>query len=298
MTGSGGASGMGTGAGPGGGAAGASTGGDNSGGAGGGGTGPAPTSDSATGKGTCTVQQYTMGIPTAADYVTPTIYYPTDCPGPLPGVVIIPGFTEVQAQIAQWGTFLASHGFAVMMIDSAASGAANTGVLPPSRASGLEEGVKTLQGENMRSGSALNGKLDVSRMAVMGHSMGGGGTLLAATATPALKAAIGLCPWNPGGKYPMDTVPTLFFDGTGDILVPPADATAEYQSIPTTTHKVYAEFNGGSHFVANTPLGGAATDKVVARIGLSWLEVYVVGDTRYQQFIMKDTTMSNYDAKP
>jgi hypothetical protein len=37
---------------------------------------------------------------------------------------------------------------------------------------------------------------------------------------------------------------------------------------------------------------------VVARIGLSWLEVFVVGDTRYQQFIVKDTTMSNYDAKP
>ena len=290
--------GMGTGASGGGAAGAAGMGGNNSGGAAGGGTGPAPTADSAATKGTCAVQQYTMGIPTAADYATPTIYYPTNCPAPFPGVVIIPGFTEVQAQINQWGTFLASHGFAVMMVDSAANGAGNTGVLPPSRASGLEEGVKTLQGENTRSGSALSGKLDVSRMAIMGHSMGGGGTLLAATATPTLKAAIGLCPWNPGGTYAMDTVPTLFFDGTADTLVPPSAAMPEYQSIPTTTHKVYAEFNGGSHFVANTPLGAAATDKVVARIGLSWLEVYVVGDSRYQQFIAKDMTMSNYDSKP
>jgi dienelactone hydrolase len=300
-TGSGGvpsAGGMGTAGASGGGAAGAGTGGDNTGGAGGGGTGPAPTADSAASKGMCTVAQYTMGIPTAADYATPQVYYPTSCTGPFPGVVIIPGFTEVQAQIAQWGTFLASHGFAVMMIDSAASGAANTGVLPPSRASGLAEGVTTLKGENTRSGSPLSGKVDVARMAVMGHSMGGGGTLLAANAHSDLKAAIGLCPWNPGGTYPMDTVPTLFFDGTADTLVPPSAATAEYMSIPATTHKTYAEFNGGTHFVANTPLSAAATDKVVARIGLSWLEVYVVGDTRYQQFIMKDATMSNYDAKP
>lgn len=281
-----------------GGMAGGNTGG---GGAGGGGTGPDPTSASASAKGTCTVKTYTMGIPTAMDYATPTIYYPTmsaDCPAPFPGVVIIPGFTEVQAQINQWGTFLASHGFAVMMIDSAANGTANTGVQPPSRASGLAEGVTTLKGENTRMGSPLMGQLDGSRLAVMGHSMGGGGTLLTANAHPELKAAIGLCPWNPGGTYPMDTVPTLFFDGTADTLVPPSQATGEYMSIPATTHKVYAEFQGGSHFVANTPLGTAATDKVVARIGLSWLEVYLVGDMRYAQFIAKDMTMSNFDQKP
>jgi dienelactone hydrolase len=279
-------------------------GGDNTGGAAGsagGGTGPAPTSDSATTKGTCSVQQYTMGIATAADYATPTIYYPTvsmDCPAPFPGVVVIPGFTEKQNSVSQWGTFLASHGFAVMLIDSAANGTANTGVQPPSRASGLTEGVTTLKGENTRSGSPLNGKLDGTRMAIMGHSMGGGGTLIAANMHSELKAAIGLCPWNPGGTYPMDTVATLFFDGSADPLVPPSAATAEYMSIPTTTHKVYAEFNGGSHLVANTPLGASATDKIVARIGLSWLEVYVVGDMRYQQFIAKDPSMSAYDAKP
>jgi triacylglycerol lipase len=263
-----------------------------------GGTGPDPTSTTASTKGTCTVQTYTAGIATAADYTTPTIYYPSDCPTPFAGVVIIPGFTEVQAQINQWGTFLASHGFAVMMIDSAASGVANTGVAPASRAMGLAEGVTNLKAENARSGSALMGKLDTTLMAIMGHSMGGGGTLIAANTHPELKAAIGLCPWNPGGTYPTDTIPTLFFDGNADILVGSSQSSAEYMSIPTTTEKVYAEFSGGSHYVANTPLGGAATDVVVARIGLSWLEVHVLGDMRYQQFIVKDPTMDAFDAKP
>jgi dienelactone hydrolase len=271
---------------------------DGGGGSSGGGSGPAPTSTSTSTKGTCTVMTYTTGIATAADYTTPTVYYPTDCPAPFAGVVIIPGFTEVQAQINQWGTFLASHGFAVMMIDSAANGTANTGVEPASRALGLAEGVTNLKAENTRSGSPLMGKLNTSLMAIMGHSMGGGGTLIAANTHPELKAAIGLCPWNPGGTYPTDTVPTLFFDGNADVLVGSSQSSAEYMSIPTTTKKAYAEFSGGSHFVANTPLGGAATDVVVARIGLSWLEVQVLGDTRYQQFIAKDSTMDSWDVKP
>jgi len=261
-------------------------------------SGPAPTSASATSQGTCTVQSYTSGLAGGQDYVTPTVYYSTDCPGPFPGVVVIPGFTETQSAVNQWGTFLASHGFVVMCVDTASGGTANTGVAPQARASGLAEAVTTLQGENTRSGSPLFGKLNTSLMAIMGHSMGGGGTLIAANAHPELKAAIGLCPWNPGGTYPMDTVPSLFFDGSADILVPPSAATPEYQSIPTTTAKIYAEFDGGTHYVANTPLGGAASDMVVARIGLSWLEVHVVGDTRYAQFLVKDSSMSAWDMKP
>ncbi|HVU01826.1 MAG TPA: hypothetical protein VHE30_08740 [Polyangiaceae bacterium] len=268
-------------------------------GTGGGGGGADPTADSASTKGPCTVQTYTQGVAGGQDYVNPTVYYPTDCPGPFPGVVVIPGFTEDQSWIRDWGTFLASHGFATMTVDTAAGGIANTGVQPPSRALGLWEGVQTLKGENTRSGSPLAGKVATDRMAVMGHSMGGGGTLLAANAHPELKAAIGLCPWNPGVTYPQDVVPSLMFDGTGDFLVPPTQSLPEYQSIPTTTPKAYVEFTGGSHWVSNTPLGTAATDKIVARIGLSWLEVHMNGDTRYQQFIAKDpATMSNFDMKP
>jgi triacylglycerol lipase len=279
-------------------AGGQGTAGSGSGGAAGGATGTDPTADSASKQGTCTVKSYTAGIPAGQDYVNPTMYYPTDCPPPFAGVVVIPGFTEAQNAINQWGTFLASHGFAVMMVDTAAGGVANTGVQPPARATGLMQAVPNLKAENTRSGSPLMGKLNPDLIAIMGHSMGGGGTMLAANTHPELKAAIGLCPWNPGVTYPQNKVPSLFFDGTADILVSPAAATAEYQSIPTTTKKVYCEFNGGSHFVANTPLGAAASDKIVARIGLSWLKVNVLGDTRYQQFIVKDPSMSAWDMKP
>jgi len=164
-----------------------------------------------------------MGIPTTQNYVTPTIYYSTDAPAPYPGVVVIPGFTETQSALSEWGTFLASYGFVVMMIDTASGGAANTSIPPANRATGLMDGVATLIAENTRTGSPVAGKVDTSRMAIMGHSMGGGGTLIAANANSSkLKAAVGLNPWNPGGTYPNDTTPTLVFDGTADTLVPPS----------------------------------------------------------------------------
>jgi triacylglycerol lipase len=247
---------------------------------------------------------YTSGIPSGQDYVSPTIYYTTDtanCPAPFPGVVVAPGFTETQSAVNQWGTFLASHGFVVMMVDTASGGVANTGIAPAQREMTLMEGVSTLKAENTRSGSPLTGKINTALMAVMGHSMGGGGTLITANDHPELKAAVGLCPWNASINYAMDTVPSLLFTGTADGLVSVGTGGMgpnEYASIPATTHKMYSEFNGGSHLVANTPLGVAATDTAVARFGLSWLEVYEVGDTRYQQFFVKDATNSVWDMKP
>jgi alpha-beta hydrolase superfamily lysophospholipase len=261
-------------------------------------TGPDPTSASASKQGPYKVTSYTMGIPTTMNYVTPTIYY-SDAPGAGPGVVVIPGFTETQGALSEWGTFLASYGFVVMMIDTASGGVANTSILPTNRADGLMDGVMNLIAENKRTGAGAAGKIDTTRMVIMGHSMGGGGTLIAANAhSSQIKAAIGLNPWNPGGTYPMDTAPTLVFDGTADTLVPPSQGKPEYDSIPTTTPKAYVEFSGGSHFVALTPLGMTPTDPVVARLGLSWLEVHVMGDMRYQQFIAKDPTMSTFDSKP
>jgi dienelactone hydrolase len=178
---------------------------------------------------------------------------------------------------------------------------ANTGIEPAQRELTIMEGVATLKAENTRSGSPIAGKLDTSLIAIMGHSMGGGGTLIAASDHSELKAAIGLCPWNLTVDYSKDTVPSLMFDGTADGLVsvgPGGMATCEYASIPSTTQKMYSEFTGGTHFVANTPLGGAATDIVVARQGLSWLEVHVLNDTRYAQFLVKDTTNSVFNLNP
>ena len=122
--------------------------------------------------------------------------------------------------------------------------------------------------ENKRQGTRAAGKIDTSRMVIMGHSMGGGGTLIAANGhSSEIKAASGSTPGilrHLSDGHGADAG----FDGTADTLVPPSQGKPEYDSIPTTTPKAYVEFSGGSHFVALTPLGMTPTDPVVARLGL------------------------------
>jgi len=269
-------------------------------------TGPGePTVDSASRPGPYTVQVYQEGIPLGASYVNPTIYHPADAAPPYPGAIFVPGQCETyqarptQSQsFTQWGTFLASHGFIVMFVDTGSDGC------PAGRSAALTQGMAALIAENTRAGSPLLGKVDTGRMAVMGHSRGGAGALYVANGNVdvRLKAAIGLCPVMDNGFYPADRVPSLILAGQGDPYT--SDTQAQYESIPATTSKAWALFAPvpsvpiSMHHVADTPLGANVTDPVVARVALSFLEVYLVGDLRYRPFLARDPTMSGFLSNP
>jgi dienelactone hydrolase len=177
------------------------------------------------------------------------------------------------------------------------TGASDTSVLPPVRSDALIDALTTLKDENTRSASPLKGQLDVTRLAVAGWSMGGGGTLLAANTHPELKAVFAMEPWNPSTTYPMDTVPTLMFGGTSDGLAGPPMPANQYDSIPATTPKMLYEVTNGSHYVSTSPTN-SGTDMApdtqstpnVARLGLSWLKVFLECDTRFRQFLLVEPT--------
>jgi cutinase len=247
---------------------------------------PDPTSDSAGKNGSLTSAQYTSGFADTPAYGAATIFYPTSGNPPFAGVAISPGFLE--GQMTGWGPFLATHGFIALTFDT------NTPTdQPPPRADALMAAIETLKSEAARQGSPIMGKLDTSRFAIMGHSMGGGGTLIAANAHSAeLKAAVPLCPWEPGMTFPQITVPTMIIAGQSDTIAPIAqNATPHYASIPATTTKAYVEFTGADHFVANDP----HTNATVGREALSWLKVFVDNDQRYKQFIKTESVLSKFD---
>jgi dienelactone hydrolase len=212
------------------------------------------------------------------------IYYPMGATPPFVAVAVVPGFTAAESSIATWGPFLASWGIVTMTIGTSnpSTGAADTSVQPPVRADALMDALLTVKGENTRMASPLVGQLDLSRLAVSGWSMGGGGTLIDANTHPELRAAMGMCPWNPNGTYPMDTVPTLMFGGTADTLAGPPMPQNQYMSIPASTPKLLYIINGGSHFVANDPSGQGGN---IGRFGLSWMKVYLECDLRFKQFL-------------
>jgi dienelactone hydrolase len=251
-------------------------------------TGDAPTMQSASSAGTYKVVTYTSGYKDGANFADATVHYPSDATPPFPIVAVVPGFVSPQSSIQAWGPFLASHGIVTMTIGT------NSPADPPAtRELALMDAIDSLIAENTRQDGPLMGKLDVTKKATMGWSMGGGGTLLAANDHPDLKASISMCGWNPGVTYPKDTVPTLMFAATADPLAG-GQSQGFYASIPMTTPKELYEVNGGSHFIANDP---ANENKQIGLYGLSWLEVYLVGDTRYEQFLtvmpMNSSTFTN-----
>ncbi|MEU9517396.1 dienelactone hydrolase family protein [Streptomyces sp. NPDC048224] len=200
-----------------------------------------------------------------------TIYYPTSTSdGTFGAVVIAPGYTAYQSSIAWLGPRLASQGFVVFTIDT------NTTLdQPDSRGRQLLAALDYLTGR-----SAVRSRIDSSRLGVMGHSMGGGGTLEAAKSRPSLQAAIPLTPWNLDKSWPEVSTPTLIVGADGDTIAPVAShAEPFYSGLPSATDRAYLELNNATHFSPNT------SNTTIAKYSVSWLKRFIDNDTRYEQFL-------------
>lgn len=199
-----------------------------------------------------------------------TIYYPTDTSeGTFGGVVIAPGYTASQSSMAWMGHRIASQGFVVFTIDT------NTRYdQPDSRGAQIEAALDYLVDD-----SDVSDQVDGDRMAVMGHSMGGGGAMSAALRRPSLKAAVGLAPFSPSQNLTSMQVPTMLLAGQRDTTVTPAGVTGLYNGIPTTTEKAYLELTGAGHAFPTS------SNSVMMRKVIPWLKIFVDQDTRYGQFL-------------
>lgn len=211
---------------------------------------------------------------TVSDAATPgfgaaTIYYPTAA-GTYGGAAISPGYTETQSAISWFGPRLASHGFVVITINT------NTTLdNPDSRGTQLLSALDYLTGS-----SSVKASVDASRLAVMGHSMGGGGSLAAAKTRPSLKAAIPLAPWHTDKTWPEVTTPTLIIGAESDGIAP-VNSHAEpfYESLPTSAEHAYLELNGAGHNATNSDNATTSTQSV------AWLKRFVNGDTAYNSYL-------------
>lgn len=240
--------------------------------------GDAPTSASTSKAGAFSPKTYTSGYRDAPGYADSTIHYPDGQDGPLAAVAIVPGFVSPQSSIITWGPFLASHGIIAITI-----GTNSPSDQPNVRATALMDAIETLKSENDRDGSPIKGKVATDKLGVMGWSMGGGGALIAAQDNPELKATISLCGWASGGNFAKMEVPSLLFAGTADNTASAASHTNRfYMQIPEDTKKLIYNVQGGAHSVANNP---SSQQGAIGRIGLSWLKLFLEGDTRYEQFL-------------
>ena len=226
------------------------------------------------------------GLRDGPKFGTATVYYPEDAQAPYASLVIVPGFVHPESAMKAWGPFLASHGIVTLTI-----GANKLNDDPLKRRDALLDAVHSLKAEHRREDSPLWHKLALDRIGVAGWSMGGGGAQLAAVADPSLRVVIGFCPWLPKANFE-HPVPSLIMAGTLDSIANVFhNARAHYAGISETTPKMIIEIPRGGHWIANDP---ANANSAIGQIGLSWLKVYLEGDTRYRQFLLTPPISGGY----
>ncbi|MBE8519293.1 dienelactone hydrolase family protein [Amycolatopsis sp. H6(2020)] len=240
--------------------------------------GPEPTTSSvAATRGTFATAE--VSVSKGNDFGGGKIYYPTDTSkGTFGAIAVVPGYTATWAAEGAWmGPWLASFGFVVIGIDTNSRTDYDTA-----------RGTQLLAAlDYLTQKSSVRSRVDVKRLSVMGHSMGGGGAMYAALHRPSLWAAVGNAPFSPSQNLKSDRVPTLLLAGQKDTTVTPSSVVGLYNGIPAATEKGYLELTGAAH---NFP---TRSNSVMMRKVVPWLKIFVDHDTRYGQFLcpsLKDTT--------
>ncbi|MCM3302464.1 alpha/beta hydrolase [Streptomyces pseudogriseolus] len=234
--------------------------------------GPAPTESSIEAlRGPYAVSEVSVSRLSATGFGGGTIYYPTTtADGTFGAVAVSPGYTALESSISWLGPRLASQGFVVFTIDT------NTTLdQPASRGDQLLAALDYLTQRSM-----VRNRVDSSRLGVMGHSMGGGGSLEAAKDRPSLQAAIPLTPWNLDKTWSEVRTPTLIFGADGDTIASVSShAEPFYNNLPSSLDRAYLELNNATHFTPNS------SNTTIAKYSISWLKRFIDNDTRYEQFL-------------
>ena len=200
-----------------------------------------------------------------------TIHYPTDTSqGTFGAIAFAPGFTASSTSYSWIGPRIASQGFVVFLINT------NSRFdFPSSRATQLQSALNYLVNT-----SSVRTRIDGNRLAVGGHSMGGGGSLIAADRNANLQAAVPLQPWNTSTNFSGVNVPSMIIGAENDSIASVnSHSIPFYNSIPAASEKAYLELNGASHGV------GTTANTTQAKFMIVWLKRYVDNDTRYEQFM-------------
>jgi cutinase len=239
--------------------------------------GPAPTNSSIeASRGSFAVSQTTVSRLSARGFGGGDIYYPTSTSaGTFGAIAIAPGFTASRSSMAWLAPRIASQGFVVFNIDTI-----TTSDQPASRGDQLLAAL-----DQLVTNATVASRIDRTRLGVMGHSMGGGGTLEAAADRSSLQAAIPLTGWDTRKSFSASRVPTLIVGAQADLIAPVSSHSIPfYNSLSASSEKAYLELAGASHFAPNS------SNTTIAKYSISWLKRFIDNDTRYDQFLCPGPT--------
>ena len=136
------------------------------------------------------VQRTSLRVPLSAEEVSVSVYVPKKVEGALPVAIVAHGFTRSRRYMAGWGAALAENGMIAVVIHQ------------PAFADWAHNGraIAELAGLLRAEGDALTGLKTTGDIALVGFSMGGLATLLAAEADPEIRCWVGLDPVDFKGR--------------------------------------------------------------------------------------------------
>jgi hypothetical protein len=205
------------------------------------------------------------------DYRESTIYAPIAPAGETFGAVAVsPGFLASEWTLTWLAQRIASQGFVTIVFTP------NSLVATPVQRSRALFGALSY----LTTKSAQRRLIDPTRLAVVGHSMGGGATLEAARRNLSLKAAVAIAPWSKWTSFQQVRTPTLVMGFKPDNIAPVAvHARPIYRSLDPALPKAYLELNISHAEPSLHPMND------ISRAATDWLKRFVDDDERYTKTV-------------
>ncbi|MEM7202575.1 MAG: hypothetical protein AAF628_20070 [Planctomycetota bacterium] len=227
-----------------------------------------------TGQGSTTLTARVHYPATSAGMTTPI----ATAPGGLPVLLFLHGFAALGRWHTALGDAFAGRGYVAVLMDTAQFSA-------PTQVSDGLAWFPALQAANAAgSGSFLEGALDMSRVAVGGHSMGGGSTVNVLAQNPGYAAGFALAPVPAASARDVD-VPFVVVHGTGDGIVPSSSGESVFAALTAFTGiKALVLLNDDCDHLNVTGLflSGSVAQEVwdrTARVLLGLADAFLLGDT-------------------
>lgn len=245
------------------------------------------------------VCSYSTGL-SSFSYSSARVSYPCNLSGKAPATTLTGGFTNTKEQMYWLANHLSSHGFIVITMTPN-----NILGTPLNWETAHKGGIDKLKSENSRALSAIRNKVDTNRLGIMGFSMGGGGTLLAAADLGSqIKTAVPLAPWlgTLSPSYRNIKAKTLVVSGSSDIVAYPGVIAGYYRNLPTSITRGWAEFRGVGHDDFYSITASSTHQTRIKNLVTSFLKVNLTGDTSYQTYLngaqRNASWFTNYEYRP
>jgi dienelactone hydrolase len=244
------------------------------------------------------VATFTVSIPRSHGTMEGIVYRPVSHDPdstPRPVVVFGHGYFAAAGRYDSICRRLASHGFYVLVPANPDPGLFSS-LAPAAR--DMQSAIEFLQ--SLARLPEMN--IDPHRIALAGHSMGGGAAFLDAQhdAGGSVKAVVGLAPYRVSNHVRPESlhVPALVIAGGNDRSAPAATVRREfYDPCPAPTYFALIREGGHNGFLDLTnwledrlePFDRVVQLKAVRALMTAFLQVYVAGDERYLPWLTDPT---------